>query len=390
MTLERLRDPARSIAAVCAVTLLASYALKECPGRTASALGLQCHTDVVALYYARHLDDRLFPYVHGALADGRLVGGAIEYPVLTGLFMWSVSMLVSTPGDYFRATVLLLAPFGVATAFLLARMAGRRALLWAAAPALLLYAFVNWELLVVAAFVFGLWLVRRGRRAWAAVAFGVGGALKLFPLLLLLPLSVERWVAGDRRGAVACATVGTGAFVLVNAPFAVLGSEGWWATYEFHRLREANYDSIWRAGIPDVDAGAANLASGVLVAASVAAAGVYGAQRRGADLFLPVAAASVAVFLLWSKVHSSQYALWIMPFFVLLNVSVVWWIVYSLADLVRFFGTLVGGADQALADGLVAAGVWARAALLAVLFFVFLRAVPVAAPDPPDAATRTS
>jgi uncharacterized membrane protein len=370
---------------VCALTLAAAYVQKD-PAillgqHPSSLISLASYTDIIGLYHPRLIEQGVFPYVHGYLAGGQPAGGAIEYPVLTGVFMWLVGTVTSSANEYFRASALLLFPLGLLVALLLTRMSGWRSLLWAAAPALALYAFVNWELLVVSAAVTGFWLWRRGRPVWAGIAFGIGGALKLFPLLFLVPLTLERWAAGERRAAARSAGAGLGVFALVNLPFLAAGPSGWFATYQYQSLRGANYDSIWRLGVPHLSAASLNLLSGVLTAAFLAAGLVYAARRSGAYPFLQVCGAMVAAALLFSKVHSSQYALWILPFFALLDIRLAWWVAYAVADLTRFFGTLVQGDHPRLANALMTTGVWARAGLLLALFVLFLRA-PAAEPSP--------
>jgi hypothetical protein len=88
-------------------------------------------------------------------------------------------------------------------------------------------------------------------------------------------------------------------------------------------------------------------------------------------------------FLLLHKVHSPQYTLWLLPFFVL--VQVPWPLVaaYLLADLAmgigifRWYYQLHAGLPSGIYDGFAAqavtVGVWGRAALLLALFVVFLR-----------------
>jgi uncharacterized membrane protein len=379
---------------ICSLALALAYVQKECPvaivGQHPSTfVSLGCYSDIVDLYHFRGLDSGVFPYVHGHLQAGAPAGGAIEYPVLTGLFMWFVATVSSGAGEYLRVSALLLFPLGLLTTFLLTRMGGWRALLWAASPALALYAFVNWELLVVTASVIGFWLWRRGRSVWAGLAFGIGAAFKLYPILFLIPLALDRWTAGDRTAALRSAAAGVGVFALVNLPFIVLGPAGWYATYQYQSVREANYDSIWERGVPNLSPSALNLVSGALIAAWIVVALVWAARRGGRYPFLQVCGAIMAAVLLFSKVHSSQYALWIMPFFVLLEVRVAWWVAYSLADLARFFGTLTQGDHPGLGSALITTGVWTRAALLLALFVLFLRSSPATSPAP-QAASRAS
>lgn len=343
-----------------------------------------CYNDIQALYSARAIDVDRFPYVHGNLQDQELTDGAIEYPVLTGLFMWLAGLLVNDPNAYLRVTSILLAPFALITAYLLAQTTGRRALMWAAAPALVLYSFHNWDLLVVAAAVAGIWAWWRGSDLWAAVLFAIGGAFKLYPLFLLAPLFLyvarkHTWTRGF-----GIASVGAATWLLINLPFALINFDGWIATYRFHSLRVGNFDSIWNLGFPMLGPDALNLVTGALTAFGFIGALAVGWARSNAGRaypFLQVSAAIVTTFLLFSKVHSPQYTLWLLPFFALTSVSIGWWVAYTVVDLAVYIGIFrwfydfsYRGQDFTFFKKLMIAGVWGRALLLAALYVVFLKA----------------
>ena len=341
-----------------------------------------CYNDIQPLYGIREVASNTFPYVDGSLADGELSGGAIEYPVLTGLFMWAAGLLVSDPNAYLRISAFLLAPFAVATAYLLARMRGPRALLWAAAPALVLYAFHNWDLLAVAAAVTGIWFWWRGAPLWAAVLFGIGGAFKLYPAFLLAPLVLYELKERGMPAAARAAAAGAGVLIAINLPFMLANLDGWAATYSFHSARTGNFDSIWNLGFADLEPDALNLVSGLLTASSFTVALAVGWWRSRSDgvyPFLEVAAAMVAAFLLFSKVHSPQYTLWLLPFLALTRVHIAWWAAYSLVDLAVYVGvfrwfydTIYLNQDFTFFKKMMIAGVWGRAVLLLALFVVFL------------------
>ena len=376
---------------VCTLLLLGGYLFKaQCNGdwSTGKQYRTGCYNDLKPLYGIRGMSEDRFPYVDARLDAGELVDGGIEYPVLTGVFMWIVGLPVSDVDSYVLLSAVALAPFGLLAAFLLARWAGRRALLWAAAPALVLYAFHNWDLLVVAATVAGLWSWRQGRSTTAAVLFGVGAALKMYPLMFLLPLALERWFAHDRKGARLSLAAGVATVVLVNLPFVLVNPSGWWATYEFHKLRTPNFDTIWSSMpgfVPDFTPDGLNLVTLTLTVITLGAVLVAAQRRAKADgvfPFLQTCAAFLAAFMLWNKVHSPQYTLWLLPFFVLVRVHVAWWVAYALADLAVYFGVFrffydftgpTPGADPMWRD-LMVTGVWVRAALLAALCVVFMRA----------------
>lgn len=389
---------------VCVVALIAGFFFKaQClqPADGRQLYERLCYSDLPPLYGLRGVADNVFPYVHGELdAGGGLVNGAIEYPVLTGLFMWVTGLPVHDVNQFFVVSALAMAPAALATAYLLARMTGWRALLWAAAPAVVLYAFHNWDLLVVGAAVAGLWSWYTRRPVAAAVWFGIGAAFKMYPAFFLAPLFFDELRRRGARAAFGAAFAGVATFALVNLPFFLGGREGWLATYEFHRRRGPNFDNMWQLWFPSdtwlgeygaLTPDRLNFATAALTAIFFVGALCHGwwrARRDGEYPFLQVCGALLAAFLLWNKVHSPQYALWILPFFALLGVNVLWWVLYTAVDAATYYGVfqwfydLSQGRDFTAAKKAMFGGVWGRAVLLLVLFAVFLRAR--AAPRPPE------
>jgi uncharacterized membrane protein len=369
--------------------LIAGYVLKSCPGWFDRELPAACHTDITALYTARGIDRHVVPYIDGRLEghreageltgyDLRLEDGANEYPVLTGLFMWATGFLAEDTGRYLQVSAALLGAAAVATAWLLGGLVGRRALLWAASPALGLFAFHNWDVLAVAAAMAGIWAWARRRAVTSAVWFGLGGALKSYPLLFLVPLALERWRVAGRRGAVVSAGVGALAFVMVNLPVLIASPEGWAITYRFHTLRPPNYDSLWGVGdLYDLGPGVINaLSTALLVGSSLVVLWVAArrADRDGRYPFVQACAALLAVSLLWGKVHSPQYALWILLFFALLDVRLRWWLAYMIDVVVLYVAIFGLGTFSVRAlEIATSAGVYFRAALLLALIPIFLR-----------------
>ncbi|MGH2750540.1 MAG: glycosyltransferase 87 family protein [Actinomycetota bacterium] len=388
--------------ATSALFLLAGYGLKaQClagfGGREFSHL---CYNDIQPLYAIRGVAQQIFPYVDGRLAGAELLDGAIEYPVLTGVFMWASGLPVATSNSYLNLSAVLLAPFGVLVSWLLYRMTGLRALLWAAAPAIVLYAFHNWDLLAVAAAVGGLYLWWRDKPLGAAAAFGIGAALKMYPLMFLGPLALDLIWRKDLGRAIRAAATGVGAWLAINLPFMVANFDGWYATYAFHRRRLPNFDSIWQLGWPAWPPSRTNLVTTGLLLLSFAlilGAGLLGRPRRSAPYpFLQTCAALLAAFLLFNKVHSPQYTLWLLPFFVVLRVHLGWWIAYALADLAVYVGVfrwfydvVYQGLDFTWAKRLLIAGVWTRAALLLALVVVFLTARSALVPRSGESLSQT-
>ncbi len=391
-----------------------------------------CYSDIQYLWIGRDIDRHVFPYVHGSLTeDGRLVGGVVEYPVLTGVFMWFSALFAGNDAQFLLASAILLAPFGLFTAWMLGRMSRWRALIWAIGPPLILYAFHNWELPVVACAVAAVYVVHRGwgkrgadrplndRATVAAVLLGVGFAFKVYPAIFVLPLmlyvltggqrgrelppGIPRWnIAGALRVAGAAALTA----LLINLPFMLAAFEGWKASFLFQWQRKADIttNSIWFWGLrPDSDPektavqdviSLLSMTSILLAFILACALGWMRYQREGTFPWVPVSAAMLCGFLLLHKVHSPQYTLWLVPMFVLLRIPWGWVAAYFLADLAmgigifRWYYEIGWGKHGGIFDGFAAQavmiGVWGRAALLAGLFAAFLAARTTMDDEPAD------
>jgi hypothetical protein len=417
----------RVVAAVIVVLtagmLLVSYAGKaRCVGPTFDDKGRTtpdydiridrdlCYSDIQYLWLDRDIDKHVFPYVHGGITpppDSKLTGGTVEYPVLTGLLMWVGAMFAHNDGEFLLYSALLMAPFGLATGWMLAKLGTvARARLGARATAVPLRLP---QLGPARRRVRGGRRLRgarlahprslRHRATIAAVLLGLGFAFKLYPGAFVAPLMLYVFTAGRRDwwGALRVGLVATATVVLVNLPFALVGYDGWRASFTFQELRKVDLttNSIWFWGFrPDSEP--TNEAfqrwvswlSPTLVIASFVVAlavGWWRWRRSGSYPWLAVSAAMLCGFLLLHKVHSPQYTLWLVPFFVLLTVPWRWVLAYMVVDIcmdvgvfrwfyaMKLHGNDVGGNVSAgLAAQLVALGVWGRAALLAVLFVVVL------------------
>lgn len=387
------------------------------PGGDQSRL-LPCYSDVYQLWLDRDVDKHVFPYIHGGIhPDGTLYGGVVEYPVLSGMLIYLGAIGAHNDTEFFTHTVWLLAPFALLITIILALMARWRVLLWVATPPIVLYAFHNWELPVVATTVGAIAVMawgattspRTGQRrlslrtaaACASALLAIGFCLKLYPGLFVLPLALYVLYRGadgvrgrqpDWAGAglvVGAAAVTT---LIIQLPFVLLGFDGWLAAWQFQsdRSADATANSIWYWGFRFLTGGSVTdtynaivgVASPLLILCSFAAAIALGRRRMaqiGTFPWIGVAASMLAGFMVFHKVHSPQYTLWLMPFFVLLNVR--WTVIaaYLATDLIldiaifRYIGFINSGWPSWVTIGGVAGSVWVHAVLLVVLIVTFVR-----------------
>lgn len=388
---------------------------------------IPCYSDLMYLWVGRDINNHVFPYINGGITpDGHLFGGVVEYPVLSGMFMWLGAIGAHTDTQFFQHSAMLLAPFGFAITILLALMTRWWVLLWAATPPLVLYAFHNWELPVVfttvAAIAVMAWGAttnpRTGHRRLslrtaaiiAAILFAIGFCLKLYPGFFVLPLAIYVLTNGantipgsvdaraavrgalDWVGAIWVAVAATLTVIAIQAPFMILGFDGWRAALSFQGKRKADVDtnSIWYWGLRHLTGGQndtynslVGLLSPALILCAFAATiylGWRAYQRTGIYPWVGAAASMLAGFMVFHKVHSPQYTLWILPFFVLLRVPWPVIFAYLAADLAldltifRLFGIYSSGSPMQwwVITG-VNVGVWVHALLLFYGILGFVR-----------------
>lgn len=324
-------------------------------------------SDIPHLWDLRRLGPGVLPNV-----DRRL-----EYPVLIGYVVYVTSWIGRSAVAFFAVNMVVSAGLAVAASVILARDAGRRAWRWAAAPALLLYAFHNWDLWAIVPLLVGMDSFRGHRDGAAGGWLAFGAWAKLFPGLLIPPLVVSRLAARDVRGAVRI--VGGAAVVtaVLNLPILVASPSGWWFPFRFQSRRHATWGAFLdyllrlpglRAAAHAHPASVANafnvgiLGCGVLVACVLA-------WRRPVSPYALGAIVTVG-FVLGAKVHSPQYDLWIVPFFVLLPVARRWWLLYCALDAavyVLVLGTLHDVIAKSTVEAWLPYLVLARAAVIVVV-----------------------
>ncbi len=293
-----------------------------------------------------------------------------EYPVLAGL-LHAAGGISGSAANAFFLHYAVLAGCAVVTTIALGKVPGARPILFALSPALLFYAGMNWDLLAIAPLALGCVAFTRGRDALAGALIGVGIAAKLFPLAFLPALAAARWGAGRRTDA--AVVVGSAALVVValNLPVVLAAPDGWWHFYRFSAERRA-HSSIFNAS-PDL-AAEANPIGALIVFAGWAAAAV--AVLRRPERWLAGGVAMLFWWLLWNKVTSPQFSLYLVFGLAALDAPIILAITLGLVDLAYFvtsfqslaiWGRQQWDAGAAYSRFFVQPVVWTRIALLGVL-----------------------
>ncbi|MCP1388675.1 glycosyltransferase 87 family protein [Corynebacterium sp. TA-R-1] len=292
-----------------------------------------CYNDIVPLYGARGLDQPGFVYDYSWVEDG--LTRYMEYPVLAGLFQqfsafisrntyFLADRLLPEVGWYFWVTVLLLSIIWVCTARMVAELAGNRiwdTLLVVGSPLLIMHAFTNWDIPSIF-FVVAAMLAARNKKFWlAGFLIGAGTAFKLWPLFILgayLTIAIrKRNLMPFIKMAVAAAVT----WVAVNLPVYLRNPDAWG---EFNRLNTERgwewttiYAVISRAfGWTGFDTGGGtpvilNAVTFVLFALGCLAVLIMGLKAPKEPRVAELLTLIVGFFLLFNKVWSPQYSIWL-------------------------------------------------------------------------------
>ncbi len=306
--------------------------------------------------------DVLYTYDRGLQGPGwPYIDLPFEYPPVIGYLAGALTHLTPDRTAYVAAWGIVAIAAAAGVGALVARE--QHAWRWALAPQLLLHAGTNFDLLAVLPFTAAVALARRGRPFAAAAALGLGGAAKLFPLVALAP-----FVREAPRRAVALGALAFGVFASFYLPTLATQDSPLLGLRFFAVRVPANEASVW--GLVS----AAARATGVLdpVPALVAitgiglvitfALGVMPRARQG-DPAIAMGSAVVAL-LLWSRLYSPQYSLWVAPLFALLPLSRGGFVMLGLGDVLvaaSLFPMLLSGTGtEAWLLGVLGAGIILR------------------------------
>lgn len=325
-----------------------------------------CYSDIPRLYLGRGISTGAGIYTEVDL----------EYPVLIGYFMEisrTITRLlgghVSPEASYEQQVAasqifFQVSAVGLFVCFLIAvvihvRM-GRRsptspyggpvrawdALLIAASPVVMANGLINWDLLAVMLTSLGFLVWSRNSPFIAGGVLGLAFAAKFYPVLVLVAITLL-CVRADRNQAIVRVWAGAVfTWLVVNLPIMVAAWEGWSAFWTMNADRGADLGSIWYVlsliglRVPAVS---------VIAFLCMAGGGigviwlVLRAPRR--PRLGQIALLLMVIFLVFNKVYSPQYALWLLPLVVLARPvprDVAIWTLGEIVYFVAIWGFLQG------------------------------------------------
>ncbi len=274
------------------------------------------------------------------------ISKSIEYPILTGLFIQLAGMIGKTKAGYYLASVIGLIAAAVVTTYflykiLLARQAGgpdgqKSNLLryWIFAPTMLVFVTSNWDILAIALIAAALYFLHKDKFYWGVFFLALGFSAKFYPILYfpILLLKRRRWQ--EWAGIIGILVATTAA---LNGFFMYYHFDTWSYFYTLNTFRDTNPDSIWtviRYFLYPMEVSTVNWLSLVLFSGSYLYLIWRYRQESLGKLFL----IATLLFMLFNKIFSPQYLLWLLPFFVLYwPLPKTWFYALEFSNLAAFF-----------------------------------------------------
>jgi hypothetical protein len=211
----------------------------------------------------------------------------------------------------------------------------------ALSPAIMTAALINWDLWAVMLVSLVLLLWARRKPLAAGVVAGVACATKFYPLALIPVLLLLCVRAGKGRAFLTFFGGGIASWLILNLPLLFTDKAAWLAFYTHNAARGAELGSIWYVlQLAGVKWSGPLLVSALMIA-GIAIGGVFiimevlDAPRR--PRVPQVMLLVLVIFLVFNKVYSPQYVLWLLPFVVLARPKLLDVAVWSTAELAYFF-----------------------------------------------------
>jgi uncharacterized membrane protein len=312
---------------------------------------VQCYSDVSDLLATEQLAAGRVPYLDPCAPAVRPCD---EYPVLLEGVMWLTAQ-PSGSGDpftrFYWINAVLLVACALVVTWCLERL-GAKTMLFAAAPVLFIYGTMNWDLIAVALSTGALAVYAIRRTKTAGFLLGLGAAAKVFPALILAPLAAHARRTDGRARTVSLVGWAAAAWLLLNVPIAIAAPTSWWNFFRYNADRPAEYDTVWRAMCAFGPCPSTALVGVTSLVASVALAVAVWRWRVKHDPATPLWAAAFPLllcFVLFNKVWSPQYALWLLPWFALVAPSFRPYLAWQASEVLvyitrfSFFGALGSG-----------------------------------------------
>ena len=335
--------------------------LTENPATSINPFASLCYSDITSLYQSRTNFWSGTPLYAGSQP--------LEYPPLTGGFIWVARWLTAHMGQtvspyasgvqrlfasntFFAVNAVMLFVCFMALVWAHLEMGrnsasphtdGVRTRAWdaifiAAAPVVIFSGLINWDLLAVALTALGMLAWARRRPLLAGLVIGLACAAKFYPLALLAVLFLLCLRAAKLRAYFTMLLGAVLAWLVANMPLIWQDPSGWKEFYTFNVDRGGDLGSIWYVlSLMGLNVPSVNVVETVLLFLCGAGIIVLALRAPRRPRVGQIGLLVMVAFLVFNKVYSPQYVLWLLPFVVLARPRILDLAVFTVSELAYYF-----------------------------------------------------
>lgn len=226
-----------------------------------------------------------------------------------GVAMYLTALPVNNVNDYYFLNIFLLVLLFIATVFIAQRINGY-GFYYALAPAVIGSLFINWDLWAIPTMMLAIYWFDRKKYDYSAVALAISVATKFFPVFLLIPILVI--LLRSEKNPLRYLFLFSFTWGAINLPFALTTPTGWWHFYKFNMERGADWGSIYNiAQILGIQTGNISFISGISTLVMATGIITYLFSLRVTPTLAESAFLTFAGLMIFNKVYSPQYVLWL-------------------------------------------------------------------------------
>jgi len=244
----------------------------------------------------------------------------IEYPVITGFFIHFMGVLGQNYAGYYFQTSLFLILFATVATYILYQILEKKdemrlVIYWILAPSMFFFLIYNWDIITVLLVIIAFYTIKQDKIYLASLFLAFGFSSKFYPIIYLLPLLLKKKEIAEWVKIIGVFGVTT---LIINLFFMVSNFEGWYYFFSFNSLRPPNPDSIWRVINFFLHYWLSVSQMNMLSLCLFATSSIILMWKFRRESTIKLCFIMTLVFLLFNKILSPQYSLWLLPFFVLL------------------------------------------------------------------------
>ena len=311
-----------------------------------SATSHGCYSDIPIFWNTHLLEIHLWPYQITNIPEIQQVINPIEYPFLTGLFIWIFSFITPQPDNFgvnffivnsvFNSILFLL------TLFVIYKIKPNNVKYFALAPAVFASLFINWDIFAVLTTLISIYFFDKNKRLYSSLFLAISISFKFYPIVLLFAVAIIGLKKKQFKQSFGFTVNTIIFFLIINIVPVLINFKGWFYFYQISSSRGVGSGSFWEflnlnmIKITNLNLWAVGATVITFILMGIFLINSYCESNLASMSFL-----CVFSFILFNKVYSPQFVIWLASLAVLIlreQRQIKAFIVWQFSELIFHFG----------------------------------------------------